>query len=188
MLSLTLQHCLLVTWTCLTPGYLSDLLCTALNLYTLIIAAGCRLQASKNLLLKSLLTWHWVDQTGFRLIWTLLIFRIFLRLWLTFYWSIKTVSNTKCGWSEIEMQNFLLSQQLKSFVNPRSPIAGRFCSSIFRSHPLFSAAGNDCRSWMRCLNPDQNKQLSLTYGYEWGLMRHGSESWLQSQLRRVTPE
>ena len=39
----------------------------------------------------------------------------------------------------------------------------------------------------RCLNPDQNKQLSLTYGYEWGLMRHGSESWLQSQ-HHVTPE
>ena len=39
----------------------------------------------------------------------------------------------------------------------------------------------------RCLNRDQNKQLSLTYGYEWGLMRHGSESWLQSQ-HHVTSE
>ena len=26
------------------------------------------------------------------------------------------------------------------------------------------------REMLRCLNPDQNKQLSLTHGYEWGLI------------------
>lgn len=38
----------------------------------------------------------------------------------------------------------------------------------------------------RCLNPDQNKQLSLTYGYEWGLMR-GSSSLLYLQPPRSHP-